>query len=180
MKYSFIYFIVLSFFTSFYSQAYGVNKKFIEDGIFYIRGGIVEPACVVSTESENQTIDMGVVSSNKFHQVGSRSIQIPFFIKLTDCNKNISDKVSLIILGNENSKDKRLFNITEQVNSASGVGIALYDDENEIIKPNVVGEYNFFEENESRLKFKASYLATEEHVKGGKADAVVWFVLNYN
>lgn len=180
MKYSLIYFIILSFFAPFYSQAYGIHKRFIEDGIFYIRGGIVEPACSVSSESENQIVDLGILSSNKFHGVGSYSLQIPFVIKLTNCNKNISDKVSLRILGDENDKDKRLFSITDQINSASGVGIALFDDENEIIKPNVAGQYKFFEENESELKFKASYLATDEQVRGGKADAVVWFVFNYN
>ncbi|QAV24879.1 fimbrial protein [Proteus hauseri] len=180
MKYRLIYFIILFFGIAFNTYSNNRNNFFIEDGVVYFRGGIVEPACVVAPESKNQIIDLGSLSSNTFHGVGSHSIKIPFVLKLTNCNKNISDKVSVLILGDVNSKDKRLFNITEQKNSASGIGIALFDSEDEIIMPNRINKYNFIEENESKINFKASYLATNDEVIGGKADATVWFVFNYN
>ena len=78
------------------------------------------------------------------------------------CNKSIKDKVSIIIIGDVNNNDKRLFSITDQQNSASGLGVALFNDEGEIIIPNKFNKYKFIEENELKLKFKASYLATKE------------------
>ncbi|WP_286146271.1 fimbrial protein [Shigella sp. FC1967] len=47
--------------------------------LFILGVGIVEPACTVSPESENQVVDLGVISSNQFNGVGSHSIKIPFF-----------------------------------------------------------------------------------------------------
>lgn len=180
MKYRLIYFIVLFFGIAFNTYSNDRNDFFIEDGIVYFRGGIVEPACVVSSESKNQIIDLGFLSSNIFNGVGSHSIKIPFVLKLTNCNKNISDKVSVQVLGEVNRQDKRLFNITEQTDAALGIGIVLYDSEGEIIIPNIMSKYNFFEKNETKINFKASYLATSDRVIGGKADTTVWFVFNYN
>lgn len=180
MKYSLIYSIALFFSISFTTYSMERNKVFLNDGIVYFRGGIVEPACSVSPESENQVVDLGVISSNQFNGVGSHSIKIPFFIKLMNCNKNMADKVSVYILGDVDNKDKRLFNITEKQNSALGVGVALFNAEDEIIIPNNINKYKFIEENELKLEFKASYLATRKTVIGGKADSVVWFVFNYH
>ena len=179
MKYSLIYSIVLFFNLSFTAYSNDRENISLDDGIVTFKGGIVEPACTVSSESEYQIVDLGVISSNQFHGVGSHSIKIPFFIKLMGCNKSITDKVSIIIIGDVNNNDKRLFSITDQQNSASGLGVALFNDEGEIIIPNKFNKYKFIEENELKLKFKASYLATKENVIGGKADSVVWFVFNY-
>ncbi|CRL62915.1 fimbrial protein [Proteus penneri] len=180
MKYSLIYSIALFFSISFTTYSIERNKTFLDDGIVYFRGGIVEPACTVSPESKNQIVDLGIISSNQFNGVGSHSIKLPFFINLMNCNKNMADKVSLYILGDVNSIDKRLFNITEKQNSASGVGVALFNSEDEMIIPNNINKYKFIKENELKIEFKASYLATKETVIGGKADSVVWFVFNYH
>lgn len=180
MKYSLIYSIALFFSISFTTYSIERNKTFLDDGIVYFRGGIVEPACTVSPESKNQIVDLGIISSNQFNGVGSHSIKLPFFIKLMNCNKNMADKVSLYILGDVNSIDKQLFNITEKQNSASGVGVALFNSEDEMIIPNNINKYKFIKENELKIEFKASYLATKETVIGGKADSVVWFVFSYH
>ncbi|MEX5763564.1 hypothetical protein AB6H12_15050 [Proteus mirabilis] len=56
-------------------------------------------------------------------------------------------------------------------NTASGLGVALFNDEGEIIIPNKFNKYKFIEENELKLKFKASYLATKKTLSVEKLTA---------
>lgn len=180
MKYNLILLSILFSCISLSSYAIGKTHVIIDGGMVHMRGSISEPACSISPESQNQIIDLGVISSNKFHGVGSRSVKIPFTLKLMDCNKNISDKVSFLMLGDVNKTDGRIFNIVDQISSASGVGIALYNQEDDIIIPNLDNKYIFIKENKTELNFSARYIATHEHVIGGKADATVLFIIKYN
>ncbi|EJD6672738.1 TPA: fimbrial protein [Providencia rettgeri] len=150
------------------------------DGIVHLRGAIVAPGCNVSLESKSQIVNMGKLSTNQFSGVGSLSKPIPFSIKLTECNEVFTNNIGIGIYGDIDIDDSEIFQITNDINSAKGVGIIIFDNKENIITPNSILQHmqplNGYEKN---LELYARYRATKMQVIGGKANSTAWFSLTY-
>lgn len=152
----------------------------IDGGMVHLRGGLVEAGCIISTDNENDIIDMGELRSNQFNGVGSYSKNVPFKIKITNCSVAVSDKVGISIFGNIHAKDPQIFKLEGSEESAKGVGIAILDNKGDIIIPdNIPSGWINFHEGENILNFNVRYRATDMQVTGGKANTSVWFNLTY-
>lgn len=152
----------------------------IDGGITHFRGGLIAEACTVSTDSRHQTVDMGQLRSNQFRGVGSLTSPVGFSIRLTECSTAVSDRVVVTFTGVTDSRDPQVLKAGEGVNAATGVGLAIFDEQGEIVVPNTQPRvWSHLHEGDNRLQFLARYRATDSQVTGGNADALTWFELTY-
>lgn len=152
----------------------------IDGGITHFRGALTAEACTVSTDSRDQTVDMGQLRSNQFSGVGSLTSSVGFSIRLTECSTVVSDQVGVTFFGVTDGKDPQVLKTGHGVNAATGVGLALFDEQGQIIAPNTQPRvWSRLHEGDNTLRFHARYRATSHQVIGGNADAFTWFALTY-
>ncbi len=152
----------------------------IDGGITHFRGVLTAEACTVSTDSRSQTVNMGQLRSNQFSGVGSLTSPVGFTIRLTECSTAVSDQVGVTFFGVTDGKDPKVLKAGEGMNAATGVGLALFDEQGQIIVPNMQSLiWSRLHEGDNSLRFHARYRATSRQVTGGNADAFTWFALTY-
>ena len=146
----------------------------------HLRGVLTAAACSVSIESQNQTVNMGMIRSNQFTGLGSYGPPVAFDIHLTECSVAVSTTVGITFVGVADGKDPQVLKTEIGENSASGVGLALFDRQGEIIQPNTAPRsFEYIHEGDNSLRFIARYRATSREVVGGSADVSTWFTLTY-
>ncbi len=164
------------------TQALAGNRHHvvIDGGITHFRGALTAEACTVAIDSLNQTINMGQLRSNQFSGVGSLTSPVGFSIRLTECSTAVSEQVGVTFFGVTDDKDPQVLKAGDGVNAATGVGLALFDEQGKIIVPNTQpSSWRWLHEGDNRLRFHARYRATSRQVIGGNADAFTWFALTY-
>ncbi|MCU6306352.1 fimbrial protein [Enterobacter quasiroggenkampii] len=150
------------------------------DGQINITGTIQSNTCIVDTDSQNMTVDMGNVASRQFSQAGATSTPQPFMIKLVKCGDAASG-VSVTFKGTVDSRDNQLLAIDSGSAAATGMGIAILDLNRQVVPLNASSaKYPLTPGMQSvDLNFFAEYRANGDTVKAGDANATASFVLNY-
>lgn len=172
--------VVLLFMASAHAGSGNRHRVVIDGGITHFRGSLTAEACTVATDSRYQTVDMGQLRSNQFSGVGSMASPVGFSIRLTECSTAVSDLVGVTFTGVTDGKDPQVLKAGEGVNAATGVGLALFDEQGQIIVPNTLPRvWGRLHEGDNNLRFHARYRATSREVTGGNADALAWFALTY-
>lgn len=157
-----------------------MHHVIIDGGMVHLRGALTEAACSVSIENIHQVVDMGQFRSNQFGDLGSFASPVEFNIRLTECSTAVSNTVGVTFFGVTDGKDPQVLKAGEGENAATGVGLALFDDNGDIIPPNTPPRVGMaLHENENILRFMARYRATARQVVAGNADVSTWFALTY-
>lgn len=145
-----------------------------------MRGAITAAACSVAPVSSVQIIDMGQFRSNQFTEVGVYAPPVPFSIELNDCSTAVSETAAISFLGVADTKDPRVLSIEDGVDTARGVGLAIFDHTGNLVMPNAQPHtLGLLREGAMSLRFIARYRATSRQVSGGRADAWTWFTVSY-
>lgn len=145
-----------------------------------MRGAITAEACSVSTGDRDFFVNMGEFRSNQFEGLGSYAPPVSFEITLTECDKDVSTRIAINFLGVSDGKDPLVLKAGSGINAASGVGLAIFDSEGNILPPNALPRIiDYFSRGERSLRFIARYRATSYQVTGGNADAFAWLTLSY-
>ncbi|MEQ1974451.1 fimbrial protein [Xenorhabdus sp. SGI240] len=153
------------------------------DGQIKFTGKITASACKIDSNSANQTVNMGTISSSSFAGAYSTSAATRFSIKLTDCPKDYR-QAQVKFDGRSDRASNRLLSLNSNSgeNPAQGVAIALYEDDSSTpidLARNSRLQY-FSDGKTQELKFVAKYMATAETVTPGAGDAVANFTIVYN
>lgn len=144
------------------------------------RGVIIAESCRVEAGDKHMIVDMGQISSNRFHHVGEDVNPVPFNIHLQECNTAVSDRASVTFHGIADEKYPEVLSIGDKQDSAKGVSIALFDNEDRLIPLNSTPiKWNRLYKGPNTLNFVAKYRATSNEVTGGIAKAHAWFALTY-
>ncbi|OAT36728.1 fimbrial protein [Proteus myxofaciens] len=163
-------------------QAGGANWKVeLPGGEMRFYGELIAEACSVAISDQSMIVNMGQLSTNKLTAPGQDSDPIKFDIHLQECNHEISKFVSITFLGVANDINHDILSVDNGDDSAKGVGIAIFDSNNNLIPinslPMKVALLN--KEREMTLHFMTKYRATSYNIMGGKADAYADFLLTY-
>lgn len=149
-------------------------------GQMRFQGELIAEACTVEAGDMQLTVHMGQVSSNSFSAAGDLADPVPFALHLQDCNPNISEHVGIEFHGVADGKNPDVLSVGEGEGIATGVGIALFDDNGQIIPINSVPQaWRPLIHGSRVLQFVAKYRATGNSVTGGAANAQAWFSLTY-
>lgn len=156
----------------------------IDGGKVHMQGTLVNGACTVAPESQEMTVQMGQYRSSLFKGVGSYApISIPFVLRLTDCQPEVSDNVGIAFQGATPAEDPQVFLASTSVNgndASTGIGLALFDSEQQLIIPNTSpGYFAPIKTQEMMFHFTARYRSVSKNITPGNIQSQVWFTLVY-
>ena len=152
----------------------------VPGGNMRFQGVVVAEACSVAAGDRLMTVKMGQVSSHRFHAVGEESNPIAFDIHLEDCSTEVSQRVGVSFQGVADGKDPNVLSVGEGAGIATGIGIALFDDQGGRIALNDDPvRWVRLHDGPTTLHFVAKYRSTARQVVGGTANAQAWFALTY-
>lgn len=151
-----------------------------QDGRVSFQGAVVSATCAVATESQDQVIYMGQVRSNQLLSPGSWLNTTPFRIILNDCSDSTGEQVAVMFNGAIDANDPQLFSIAAGSDSAKGIGIGIFDFQDEIVIPGSRPvRYTRLQSGQTVLAFSAKYGVTDTQIIAGNASTQVLFHLFY-
>ncbi|EEZ4382684.1 long polar fimbrial major subunit LpfA [Escherichia whittamii] len=149
------------------------------DGTVKFTGEIVDAACVLSVDSQNQEVVLGQVQKSVFKAVGDKSPSKPFEIKLEDCDITTLKKVKVGFSGVGDADKPELISVSTESGAAKGVGIGIYDNSNTLVPMNTGNTTADLKKGQTVLYFTANYVSTLATVSTGYGNAQVDFDLSY-
>ncbi|EBO9655749.1 fimbrial protein [Salmonella enterica subsp. enterica serovar Berlin] len=164
------------------ASAFARDNQFatIDGGIVRMRGAIIAATCSIFTDNDKQIIEMGKLRTNQFGGYGSYTPAVPFSIKLADCQPTNKGKIAITFSGIADGKDPLVLRAGTGINAARGVGVAIFDNKDNIVPPNSISQpISDMQGNDIVLQFTARYRATSGYVTGGNADAWTWLTVSY-
>ena len=96
-------------------------------GNMRFQGIIIAGSCRVEAGDRQMTVNMGQISSNRFHSAGEDANPIPFDIHLQECSTAVSERVGVAFHGVADGKNPDVLSVGEGPGIATGVGVALFD-----------------------------------------------------
>ncbi|MEQ5757388.1 fimbrial protein [Providencia rettgeri] len=132
-------------------------------GEIRIQGELIAEPCVIRPGDEEIEVDFGTII-DKYLYINNRSQTESYIIHLDDCDTSIYNYVDITFIGNENPKLPGLLSL--DANSiASGIGIAILDMNDKLIKINTpIPAYKLSNGN-NELQFKAYVQAELNAIK---------------
>jgi fimbrial protein len=144
------------------------------------QGEIIAESCRVEAGDQQMMVNLGQISSNRFHSVGEDINPVPFDIHLQDCSTAVSQRIGLTFLGIADDKDPGVLSVGEGPGIATDVGVALFDSQDRLIPVNSPPQFwTELHKGPESLHFVAKYRATGHEVSGGVANAQALFSLTY-
>lgn len=161
-----------------FSAAYTAGV-FAADGELNFTGEITETACQV--DSKSIQVPLGKVAASALTGKGSTVSRTVFDLVVSQCPASIKG-ASIKFDGNSAIPgDYSALALNQAEDSAKGVGIQLMDVKDRVLKLHQASsEYQLASDVANTLPFSARYIALEDKVTAGKADAVANFTINYN
>ena len=165
-------------------SAFAADPVTVNGGTVHFTGEIVNAACAVSTESSNQTVDLGQYRTARLAVAGDKTnSQYRFQIKLVDCDPTVQATAAVAFYGQSVTSNANLLSVAAggtNSTSATNVGIEIADDTSKILgvtgasfstpKTLITGD--------NTLQFSARYVATGASTPG-QANADATFVVKY-
>lgn len=149
-------------------------------GAMRFQGVIVAEACRAEAGDQQMTVIMGRISSNRLHAVGEDTDPVAFDIHLQGCSTTVSRHVAVTFKGVADVKNPDVLSVGEGPGRATGVGLAIFDNQNQLIPLNAPPRaWSQLYTGPTTLHFVAKYRATALQVTGGDASAQAWFSLTY-
>ncbi|EFO1477138.1 long polar fimbrial protein LpfA [Escherichia coli] len=149
------------------------------DGTVKFTGEIVDAACVLSVDSQNQEVVLGQVQKSVFKAIGDKSPSKSFEIKLEDCDITTLKKVKVGFSGVGDADKPELISVSTESGAAKGVGIGIYDNSNTLVPMNTGNTTANLKKGQTVLYFTANYVSTLATVSTGYGNAQVDFDLSY-
>ena len=81
----------------FSAAASAADPVIVNGGTVHFTGELVNAACAVSTESSNQTVELGQYRTAKLAASGDLSTPVPFKIKLVDCDPAVATTAAVAL-----------------------------------------------------------------------------------
>lgn len=74
-------------------------------GNMQFQGVIIAETCRIEAGDKQMTVNMGQISSNRFHAAGEDSAPVPFVIHLRECSTVVSERVGVAFHGVADGKN---------------------------------------------------------------------------
>ncbi|MCV2938985.1 fimbrial protein [Escherichia coli] len=163
-----------------YTKSVSWQHHPLPGGNMQFQGVIIAETCRIEADDKQMTVNMGQISSNRFHAVGEDSAPVPFVIHLRECSTVVSERVGVAFHGVADGKNPDVLSVGEGPGIATNIGVALFDDEGNLVPINrPPANWKRLYSGSTSLHFIAKYRATGRRVTGGIANAQAWFSLTY-
>lgn len=153
---------------------------FAHDGTVNITGIIQNVTCTVAQDSTNKEVSLGDISSNQLTEIGDVSAPVQFTLDLQNCS-SVTKGVALTFSGTMDGINPDLLAISSNTGAATGVGIAIKDNQSTLIPVGSPSHEYAIDptQSDNLLVFYAQYMATSTGVTAGTANGTATFSLTY-
>ncbi|MEM8370706.1 type 1 fimbrial major subunit FimA [Morganella morganii] len=166
----------------FSAAASAADPVIVNGGTVHFTGELVNAACAVSTESSNQTVELGQYRTAKLAASGDMSTPVPFKIKLVDCDPAVATTAAVAFSGQSMTGDATLLAVNSGTNApaAQNVGIQISDTASKVLSPSGAdfSATKTLIQGTNVLDFTARYVA-KGATTPGQANADETFVVKY-
>ena len=140
-------------------------------------GNIVEATCSLAAGSKDQTVTLGDVSTNAFSGANTTAAEKDFTIDLESCDTAIAQQASLTFSG-ETANDTAL---KTSEGDTTKVGIQILQGGQPLILDGSTASVplTLTDGDENSMPFSARYIALDEAVAAGAANATANFTVSY-
>ena len=151
----------------------------------HFQGQFLNAPCVVSADTENQLIDMGQYRTGDILQTGQYTANIPFEIRLVNCDIELAQTARFSFIGERDQLDPSLLKIrsdqSPNAQTAQGIGLEIVDANGTPLRPDgvVYSEAKALINGQNTFIFSARYKSTTAMVKAGQANADANFLITY-
>lgn len=143
-------------------------------------GDVIDAACLVDIDSRKQEIRLEQVNNALFTATGTNVSAVPFSIQLNNCSVTTSQAVGISFTGVADERDPNILATISDRNMANGVGVALFDAENNLLPINSSPvDFNLLSRGTNTLHFFAKYRSTLPVVTSGSSNATANFMVTY-
>lgn len=152
-------------------------------GVVHFKGKITDVSCDITSDSKDQTVDLGTWAKSYFTSAKIETTQMPFSINVENCPSSVTH-VAVMFSGERDATDTTLLKITD--GTATGVGIKLYEDDRStqiaLGTPTKGVDLTTADDatGTAKLDFYADYKANGAAVAVGDANADSTFTMVYN
>lgn len=140
-------------------------------------GEITQATCSLATDSIDKPVELGSVASSTFHRQGDVSTSRDFAINLIECDTEVAKKVSLTFHG-DTASDTAL---NTSAVATTKVGIQILQDGAPLTLDGSTPTtpQTLTDGDNNSLPFAARYVALDDNVAAGEANATAFFTLHY-
>lgn len=159
-----------------------MSNAFAAAGTVNFTGEILDKACTVDVDSQNQTVALGSYNKSEFTAAGSFTAAKKFSIVLKDCPETVTT-AHVRFDGTPEPTDDTMLAIDSSVSgAATGVAINLMSaDKNQLpLHGENSYSYTLSSTEDNTLNFYAQYKSTADTVTAGPANSVASFSVVYN
>lgn len=171
-----------------------LGYKYIDSqsGIIEVNGVLTQSACRLDLSSSHQEIDLGMLGTGSFQKIGQFGTPVPLNISIKDClisqtfkfddftKTTMIDRyqpsVSFSFLSSVTSENHNFVAVT----GSTGIGLAIKDPYDKIIRIGGKGEALLLQQNQDILKFTITPVRIDETLSTGKFHAIIFFYLKYD
>ena len=143
------------------------------------QGLIMASSCRVEAGDRQMTVNLGQISSNRFHDVGEDSNPIPFAIHLQDCSTGSQPACRVAFHGVADGKTPTCCRWAKARGSPADRHRAVRQSGPAAALNRPPDRWVPLYRGPTTLNFVAKYRATGRQVTGGAANAQAWFSLTY-
>ncbi|HHB1427577.1 TPA: fimbrial protein [Serratia odorifera] len=153
-------------------------------------GALLSPPCSLAADSQDQQVDLGVISGKQFRNQGDRSQSVNFTLRFQDCLMGAhayrigADPArypgNAAYVGGEQTVMLSFVGVPDdyrsdllKLNGARGVGLRLQDARGAALPLNQPVPAAFLQPGDNQLNFSASLESTQPFVQADYVDAVV-------
>jgi len=157
----------------------------LSGGTVHFRGSLVDAACSVSSDSADQTVELGQYTLHHFKTTGDTSSLVPFKINLEDCDTTVASTAAVAFSGQQDATKATLLAVDSSAGgnstTASGVGIQILDEASKPVTPDgsSFSTAHTLIDGQNTLNFAAQYVSTAAKPTAGQANADAVFIMQY-
>lgn len=152
-----------------------------DDGTIDFKGSIIGATCTVTPASKTQTVTLGKIATTSLTAVGDTAGASPFSIVLSACQTGATS-ASIQFGGAKDDINRNILKLSG-ASPATGVGVAIYEDNNSTIIPignNSAAKPVTSGTGSTTYYYVAKYMKTATTVTPGPANAEAVFTVVYN
>lgn len=149
----------------------------VSGGTVQFNGSIVNAPCTVDINSEGLNVDLGQYRATDFSKTGDVTGVKPFNINLNNCSAETYSKAAVTFNGTTAAGNNKAPSVT---GGATGVGIQILRNNAALAVDGSEASADVnLNEGENRLAFQAQYIALNNTVTPGAANATANFTVTY-
>ncbi|KHA57340.1 hypothetical protein NM74_06885 [Aeromonas hydrophila] len=152
----------------------------VEGGTVRFNGNVVATPCAVSSESVDQVVYIGQVTTSQFTAAGQKANNgQPFSIKLVNCSAAVSGTASVAFNGLQDLDNPTLLRVGQGADAAVGIGLGIYEANGTQLHIGSQSRPVTLLPGQVQFEFMADYVSTKASVTAGDASGVATFSITY-